>query len=200
MAAFFSALSTSDSLRLAASFRNAAGCTSRPEARCHRSSARTAPAGRRRKPVRRTRSAPGPHASAKVRTDQTALRPENPSSPVYAGPIRLSRQSEPAPAVSDRTPLREPADRSACPLLRIRDGCPKGSVPDHLVFGEAHKGVPPNGPARPMPLSRPFQALAQGPIRPHSANGRIRSRSAPHRCRIDLHARAHGRGDRDALM
>src|SRR4051794_32895069 len=52
----------------------------------------TGPAGRRRKPVRRTLQAEARNASAKVRTDQPALRPEQSVFTRLCRPWRLSRE------------------------------------------------------------------------------------------------------------
>src|SRR5437764_11980230 len=74
---------------------------------------------------------------------------------------RLSRGT-PAPAVSDRTLLSENQQSLPRPL-RIREDVRKERVPDHLVFGEAHKGVPSNWTGTPDGHGlESFQGLAKG--------------------------------------
>ena len=122
-----------------------------------------APAGRRRKPVRRTLkllAKPKPRTpGAKVRTDRTGLfGRQNPSHPsMQAVSIK------PAAGACSLGQDAAPENRQSFPRpFRIREDVRKDRVPDHLVFGEAHKGVPPNWAGTPDGAClEPFQSLAK---------------------------------------
>src|SRR4051795_13702693 len=93
----------------------------------------TGPAGRRRKPVRRTLQAEARNASAKVRTDQPALRPEirlHPS--MQALSIKPGSRYRQLRRLQSRTGRFTKIGLLPGPFFRIREDIRKGTRSDHL--------------------------------------------------------------------